>query len=236
MRIVYSAYQKFLEAKGKKTEGNWKIYMFHEVSEEKEKWRDSNCAMTPQSFKNLINSLIERDAKFISLEEGLKGNNLNKTCVSITFDDAYEEVYINAFPYLKEKNIPFTVFMATDFIDKKGYLSSDQIKEMVEGGLCTLGAHSISHRLLRQLNKEESKKEIEGSKSILEEKFHMEIEYFAYPYGSVYACSKTNREQAKASLYKAAFSTLSSNISMENLKDKFFLPRINVNEENYKKL
>jgi peptidoglycan/xylan/chitin deacetylase (PgdA/CDA1 family) len=37
----------------------------------------------------------------------------------ITFDDGYREVYENAFPQLKEREIPFVLFLTSDFVDNK---------------------------------------------------------------------------------------------------------------------
>lgn len=48
--------------------------------------------------------------------------------VVITMDDGYLSNYALAFPVLKELSIPATIFIATDFVDKKEFLWVDRIE------------------------------------------------------------------------------------------------------------
>jgi peptidoglycan/xylan/chitin deacetylase (PgdA/CDA1 family) len=61
-------------------------------------------------------------------------------------DDGFESVYTGAFPRLKAHGFPFTVFLNTDFIDKKtaGYLTWAQVKEMAASG-ARFANHSATH-------------------------------------------------------------------------------------------
>ncbi len=55
-------------------------------------------------------------AEFIEAVDGNK--TLPKNAVMVTFDDGFEDNYTNAYPILKEFNIPATFFVATDYIGK----------------------------------------------------------------------------------------------------------------------
>ncbi|MDC1294004.1 polysaccharide deacetylase family protein, partial [Candidatus Puniceispirillum sp.] len=57
--------------------------------------------------------------------------------VAITIDDAYLSVFTEAWPRLKAKGFPFTVFVATDPIDRKhrGYMSWDQLRQLQADGV-----------------------------------------------------------------------------------------------------
>lgn len=59
---------------------------------------------------------LKQNFKIVSLSEIFESYRLKKTpsqpTVAITFDDGYENNYLNAFPVLKRLNIPATIFVA----------------------------------------------------------------------------------------------------------------------------
>ena len=79
----------------------------------------------------------------------------------LTFDDGFEDVYHNAFPLLKERGLPFTLYLTTNPIEtgepldprypEAKPLTWDQINEMVGTGLVTVGAHTHTHPDLQKL-------------------------------------------------------------------------------------
>jgi hypothetical protein len=66
--------------------------------------------------------------------------------VALTVDDAYHSFYLRAYPILKQRNIPLTVFVNTDAVDKKlpGYMSWEQMREMLKHGI-DFANHSAAH-------------------------------------------------------------------------------------------
>lgn len=229
MKYLYSIRQKFVEATLNNLGGKSFIWMFHQVNDDKCNWVDPNCAITEKGFRIFLNN----KSSFSSIRNI---NEVDKTNF-ITFDDAYEDVFFYVYPMFVECKIPFCVFLTVDLIGKENYLKKDQIREMLKSGICTIGSHSLSHPLLRFENNDSSKFEIKHSKELLEDMFGIEIKFFAYPYGSIYACSRKNINMVKDVGYKAAFSTLKGPVSNNVLlKDKYFIPRINVCEHNYLKL
>ena len=62
-------------------------------------------------------------------------------------------------------------------------LTWEQIREMVDSGLCKIGAHTENHPILSQLSYVEQYKEISESKKKLEKELDREISLFAYPNG-----------------------------------------------------
>jgi biofilm PGA synthesis lipoprotein PgaB len=71
---------------------------------------------------------------------------LPERAVAITVDDAYRSVYEEAFPRLRARGWPFTVFVATDPVDavRPGYMTWDQMREMEQGGV-TFANHGATH-------------------------------------------------------------------------------------------
>ena len=61
-------------------------------------------------------------------------------------------------------------------------LTWEQLKEMVDSGLCTIGAHSMTHPGLTRISEEEVRNELTESKRIIEEHLPIRVEHFSYPH------------------------------------------------------
>ncbi len=74
---------------------------------------------------------IGKHYDFVSLDEFaliLEGTRKqSRPVAAITFDDGYQDVYINAFPLLKRKGIPSTVFVVTDLVGTSRLLVHDEL-------------------------------------------------------------------------------------------------------------
>lgn len=120
------------------------------------------------------------------------GEDLPDKTVVITMDDAYESVYTEAFPRLKRRGWPFTVFVSTDYIDKgySNYMSWAQMREMAQHG-ASFGNHSRSHgHLIRRQGgeslsqwRERVRDDLRFAQRRLEEELDTVTDVFAYPYG-----------------------------------------------------
>ena len=94
-----------------------------------------------------INKLGIEFITFKKFEEIIK-TNIDKNYLLLTIDDAFESFYVNAWPILKNKQIPFVLFVSTREIGKHGYMNWEQIKELDSNNLVTIGNHSHSHEYL----------------------------------------------------------------------------------------
>jgi peptidoglycan/xylan/chitin deacetylase (PgdA/CDA1 family) len=109
--------------------------------------------------------------------------------VLVTFDDALECVFTDAFPILEGLGIPFTVFVPTAYVgdefpiagDRLSTLSWPQIVELVESGRVVFGSHTRHHRPLPEISDEECHNELLGSKHDLEDRTGRECFAFCYP-------------------------------------------------------
>ncbi len=102
--------------------------------------------------------------------------------VSITFDDGWKNNYTNAFSVIKKYNIPVYIFLVSDFINSKYFLSWDQIFEMKKSGLIFFGNHTKNHLSLTTLGDDEIKSQILDANKEFETKLG-NVEYFSYPNG-----------------------------------------------------
>ena len=121
-----------------------------------------------------------------------EGRPLKDKTVVLTMDDAYASVYQNAWPLLKEKGWPFTVFVNTDSTDKRlrDYMTWDQMREMKSQGV-VFGNHTATHDHLPRRVGDESREAwlarvkanvVKGQQRLQAELGECPL-FLAYPYG-----------------------------------------------------
>ncbi len=213
--------------------------MFHEVtrSSGEHLLESEDYSITLSNFNALLSSLISKDVGFCDIDDVFSGRiPASGKAAVITFDDVFKSVIENALPVLTEKRIPFTVFISECFIDKDGYLSSDDILILRENGLCTIGFHGRSHDKLREVNTvDELLNAVDPSN--FEKMYNTQCKYFAYPYGSEYTCPPRVRNVLASTDYAAAFGTVMSGANMNLIKRNiYYIPRININNKNWQEV
>jgi peptidoglycan/xylan/chitin deacetylase (PgdA/CDA1 family) len=158
---------------------------------------ESSCSIDRYSvstteFRRQIDYLM-RNYHVVSLGEildFLEGKRrLPRKSVAITFDDGYLDNYVNAYPYLKKRHLPATIFIATAYIQKKLHLgkwlpmlSWNEIVEMINNNI-NIGAHTAGHADLCRIDIQSAKREILESKIKIEKETGKKVDYFSYPYG-----------------------------------------------------
>lgn len=160
------------------------------------------------------------------LERMRTGTALPDRTVALTIDDAYASVYAEAWPRLKEAGFPFTLFVATDPIDRAnpGYMTWDQIRELRDGG-ATIGSQTASHPHLPDLDIDTVKIELDRSAGRLEAELGAPPTLLAYPYGEYgRAIERVVAERG----YLAAFGQQSGVVHATS--DRYGLPRFALNE------
>ena len=202
-----------------------KIVMFHHISNKDIDEIDS-CKCRVDRFIEILDNLEKEGYRFVSIDEVL--DIIRTRCkdkfVAISFDDIPSSVYTNAYPILRERNIPFIVYVTTGYIDKENFISTKQLLELAQSNLCTVGAHTVSHPKLRFSDMANT--EIEESKLYLERILGLEIKHFAYPYGKIGAVSHRNRMSVKNAGFYSAVSTIASDVTLCTARDFFCLPRV----------
>lgn len=198
-----------------------RIYMLHNVGGT-EDGPFNISAMDLEAF--LMRKKVEN---FVRLESWTKQSGFR----ALSIDDVPEGFYHNGFPLLKKYNIPFTIFVATGLLDTDGYITTDQLKEMSNSNLCTIGSHGISHGEYCKLSASERKKELYESRMKLEQITGKSIELYAFPYGSIYACGIRHKKEVMK-YYKYGFGTIQSPVTEPLSLPYYYLPRINVSNNN----
>lgn len=191
------------------------VLMFHHVEDTPALPR-SKCLLATERFYEIISAFPE-DA-YVSVRDVQK----IKRKIAITFDDGIEDVYRIAYPYLKKHNIPFCIFIVTDFLDQPGYITTEQLLEMNKDPLVTIGSHGITHEVLKGLPEETQIRELSESKRILEEKLGKNVDCFAYSHGQY---DEVTLKHVR--IYPYAFSVIAKPLNILTNK-KWELPRINI--------
>ncbi len=204
------------------------ILMYHSIDEQ---WTKVKLSVSPEQFREQMKFLRDRHYNVISLDELadliMSGRRIPHNTVVITFDDGNENNYTNAFPVLKEYNLPATIFLVSDWIGKENFLKGSQIEEMERAGI-EFGSHSRTHASLTGLPKERLKDEIVLSKRAIESVLGKPVTTFCFPFGG----KNPDAEQILAEAgYKAACVTFPRDDSVKI--DLYELKRIKVSPGPY---
>lgn len=224
---IESIYQKIFERQYKKEEFLW-VLMFHIVSDDYVAFHKEDLSISIASFEAICDKIRELGVNVGRLEDI---GNINSPTVFFTFDDVWKSVYENAIPILKKYKFPYTVFVSQELLDKNNYINHLELKQLTQEQLCTIGFHGVRHCITRDKNEKEL--EMIFDSKLLSEEVERDIHVFAYPYGSIYACGKKALKRI-IKQYSFCFSTINCGISKLTLQNyRHFLPRINMNEDNY---
>lgn len=155
-----------------------------------------STSISPELFETHLEYIEENGFKVWPLPDvigHLKASKpLPDKVVSITFDDAYSSIYRVAYPLLRERKWPFTIFVATEPVEQKlnSFISWAELKEMSENGATIANhTHSHAHLVRRQENESETAwlarvhDEISKAEVLIEQHLGKAEKLFAYPFG-----------------------------------------------------
>ena len=150
----------------------------------------------------------------------------NKKEILITIDDGFKSFYENAWPILKQRKIPFIIFINTETIGSNGYMDWSEIKEISSFEFVHIGNHSHTHDYLVDKSDKEIEDDLKTSISIFKEKLNHETKFFAYPFGEY---KNSYIEIVKNLGFEYGFGQHSG--VMDKTKNKYELPRFPINEK-----
>jgi len=99
--------------------------------------------------------------------------------ILLTFDDGpTEEATLRILNILRTNHLKAVFFCVGNNIEKHPSL----VQKILEDGH-TIANHTMSHKLLTKLNREESIREISAFNDLMKEEFNYDVKYFRPPYG-----------------------------------------------------
>jgi peptidoglycan/xylan/chitin deacetylase (PgdA/CDA1 family) len=194
------------------------------VQDQKDTLREA-LNINPDVFEQQVKTLSDSGYTFMTAKElgdVLDGKTkLPKNPVLLTFDDGHWDFATDVLPILKKYHAKATAYIIPGFIGGSDFMSTDQLKEVINSQLVDVGAHTVDHISLKDKLYPIVKYEVDNSKTMLENTYHIHVVSFAYPYGSfdLQAINTTN---------KAGFTTAVSTIPgiVQNQQNRFFLYRL----------
>ncbi len=197
--------------------------MYHRFNENN--YPSTNIRMN--IFKEHINIIKNSQFNFHNPKKFDKQFDIPKSKkeILLTIDDAFSSFYDEAWPFLKENKIPFILFVSTEPVGKRGYMTWEQIREIENYEFGFIGHHSHSHEYLIDVSNAEFIADIEKANKIFLNKLGYVPSLFSYPFGEY---SKF-MEDYISNNFKFAFGQHSGVIDVN--KDKFELPRFPINEK-----
>jgi peptidoglycan/xylan/chitin deacetylase (PgdA/CDA1 family) len=162
-------------------------------------------SVSPSQFAEQMKTLNDKGFHTISPEQLFEylvhEGNLPSKPILITFDDTREEQYRLGATEMKKYGFKGLFFIMTVSINRPGYLTKAQIKNLSNNGHA-IGAHSWDHHLVTNYKGTDWENQLNKPKKQLEAIVGKPVNFFAYPSG---VWSKTAISKIKSSGYQLAF-------------------------------
>jgi peptidoglycan/xylan/chitin deacetylase (PgdA/CDA1 family) len=189
---------------------------------------------------------LARHYRVIALDDAVailrRGGAVPRRTVVLTFDDGYRSALERAVPRLLRHGFPATFFITPGLVGAEhgfphdaGFEAFDngvaewfELEKLVGTGM-TVGAHSLTHRILSTLPASTQREEIEGPRRVIEERLGVCVTAYSYPSGSRLDFDGTARDLTAAAGYACACTTINGVNDVG--RDVFELRRTNVLNE-----
>ena len=293
------------------TRGQGVIFMLHHVRPEPPKAFEPNriLKVTPDFLEEVITEVKAAGFETVSLdevEERLKPGYDGPPFACFTLDDGYKDNARYAYPVFKRHNVPFTIYVPSDYADGRGELwwlvlenvirqapdmsvqmdgrlrhfptgtaaeknaaydaiywwlrhlpedrcrlvvtelaqsigydpsamcgelvmGWDELRELAQDPLVTIGGHTKSHYALGKLSLEDARDEINGSIARIEAETGKPCRHFSYPYGCAQSAGRREFDLAEKAGIKTAVTTRKGLIFRRHARSLTALPRLSLN-------
>jgi len=206
--------------------------MYHSVGAPPLFHRLRGLYVTPQHLARQLRELQEAPGTaFTTLGEWSRLRRAGRQ-VSVTFDDAYRNLFTNGLPVLQKTGVRALTYVVASLIGKSNQwdegtgarreplMDRAQLVEWMRAGH-EIGSHTITHRFLTSLSPDEARREIIDSKKMLEDIFGQPVRHFCYPYGD---WNEAVRDMVREAGYETATSTIPG--FNDAMTDAFVLQRL----------
>lgn len=153
----------------------------------------SVISVRPDLFRQQAEWLASGQIQVVPLDE-IQRLPPESHSVALTFDDGFESFASVAWPELRERQLPATLFVVADHvgrtnewgtetgIPKLPLLGWEELGRLAEEGV-TLGSHTRTHPDLRRLDADRLEDEVAGSIERIRTETGVLPQVFAYPFG-----------------------------------------------------
>jgi len=199
------------------------VAVFHRVDD---RYPDNPVTCTSQDFAEYCDFFARyfTVVPLSALVRRLAENRDVAGMLAITFDDGYLDNREVAAPILKERRLPATFFVATDFIGSSQvpwwdaeaeipsrWMSWEDVRHLAADGF-EIGSHTVHHADLGKVRGDEAFRELSDSKRRLETELHRDVTLFAYPYGGRDHLDEANRPLVREVGYACCVSAFGGSV------------------------
>ena len=201
----------------------------------------STLSLSIDEFKQQINHLIQNNHHCLRLSDVISYINgkreVPRNSFCITFDDGYSNSYAS-YLYLVERGLPFTIFIATDTVEKDSQIITTTVPEgldsiltwekllaLAKTGLVDIEAHGHTHQNFTDLDVADLERELNLPRCIILERLGKKSRYLAYPRG---AYDKAIKDMVKEAGYEAALGIEPGVVKRND--DLWSIKRIGIND------
>jgi peptidoglycan/xylan/chitin deacetylase (PgdA/CDA1 family) len=148
----------------------------------------------PGVFRAQVQILIEAGFEFVTVSEFVAragGEEPPAGLAALTFDDGMDDNHAVVLPILTELGLRATVYVASGLIGKANpwmaevsgarMMTEAELRDLVAAGF-EIGAHTVTHPDLAELDYEACLREMAESRTALEELLGVQVPTFAYPF------------------------------------------------------
>ncbi len=163
------------------------ILEYHQITDEKLDPDFEIYNVPPAEFAAQLDFLQAEGYTTITLQDFMRvvhgKGKLPEKPIVLTFDDGYEDNFKIMLPILERHGMTAVIYVITNELGKKNYLTLEELKEMQRRGI-EIGSHTADHLPLTTLNAEIQLKQIRESKIFLEWSGLQTIYSLSYPNGA----------------------------------------------------
>jgi len=184
-------------------------------------------------WEDLEDIIASREILYVDLEKG-------RTEIDVSTPQLKNQAFCDLQNYLfndvdeKRQNVIIRDLAAVCGVDIEAHRAREvmtwqEISQLNEDPLCTIGAHTIHHPMLSRLSENEVRFEMVEGKRILEAELGEAPKHFAYPYGMEIAAGKREFELAKECGFLTGVTTRHGVLYEDHKDHMMALPRISLN-------
>jgi hypothetical protein len=153
----------------------------------------------------------------------LAGKNASG-CI-VTMDDGDPSVYEVAAPVFERYGIPYIVYAVPGRIGDNDHMTPAQLRDLADRG-AVIGSHSMTHRSMASLSRQDLLSELTMSKQKLEDITGRPVKSFAYPFGTLRDFNQSVADALRETGYE--FALTSQHGVVRAGQDAMMLPRIKI--------
>ena len=162
------------------------ILMYHAISPAPADTPYPDLFVPEAEFEDQMEWLAQQGFHGVTLDQVFSawtdGEPIAENPVVISFDDGLRSQYVGARPILEQLEWPAVLNLKVESIDQ-GEMTEAMVEELVAAGW-EIDSHTISHADVSDLDGEELRAEVAGSRRELIERFGEPVDFFAYPAGA----------------------------------------------------